>query len=111
MPKMWKKKLEKKIISADIAQQKKYMQMLGKKRTTTIVEKAVVQSMDYLELKSQNPSDFFASSQPKSMTNWRIPSAVIFPTDSKAFFIRAMARLVEGVSVIMSGRLLISSLI
>lgn len=48
------------------------------------VEKIVVLDMDFF-YKNQSPSDDFASSQPKSIANWRIASAVNLPHFTRAF--------------------------
>lgn len=55
-----------------------------KNRTTMIAEKIVALDMDFF-YKNQSPSDDFASSQPKSIANWRIASAVNLPHVRSAF--------------------------
>ncbi len=49
-----------------------------------IAEKIVALDMDFF-YKNQSPSDDFASSQPKSIANWRIASAVNLPHVRSAF--------------------------
>ena len=49
-----------------------------------IAEKIVALDMDFF-YKTESPSDDFASSQPKSIANWRIASAVNLPHVRSAF--------------------------
>ena len=65
------------------------------------MEKRVVQVINFT--KNYRPSDFLTSSQPKSIANCLMASAVNFPADARHFFILTTARLVAGVSETISG--------
>ena len=72
-------------------------------RTTTIAE--MIAALDIgSSSKNQRPRYDLASSQPKSIMNWRRLSTVNLPHASKPFLIFIVATLVRGVSTIISER-------